>query len=108
MLDRLIVMDNVSGLTDRSETFANFLTISRKYGLTCIYIFHTIYPTRQNLQMILSQTKIFHIFPNSVQTSSIVGIFSYFYSRYKHTYIPETDLRINWINYFEILNSTRK
>ena len=30
-LDRLIVMDDVSGLADRSEEFANFLTASRKY-----------------------------------------------------------------------------
>ena len=47
-LDRLIAMDEVSGLADRSETFANFLTVSRKFGLTCVYIFHTIYPTGQN------------------------------------------------------------
>ena len=46
ILDRVIVMDNVSGLADRLEEFANFLTVSRKYGLTCVYIFHTIYPTR--------------------------------------------------------------
>ena len=47
-LDRLIVMNDVSGLADKSEEFANFLTVSRKFGLTCVYIFHTIYPTRQN------------------------------------------------------------
>ena len=34
ILDRLIVMDNVSGLADRSEEFNNFLTVSRKYGVT--------------------------------------------------------------------------
>ena len=62
MLDRLIVMDDVSDLADRSETFINFLTISRKYGLTCVYIFHTIYQSRQNCQMILSQTKILKTF----------------------------------------------
>ena len=45
VLDRLIVMDNVSGLADRLEKFANFLTVSQNYGLTCVYIFHTIYPT---------------------------------------------------------------
>ena len=36
ILDRLIVMDEVSGLADRSEAFANFLTVSRKFGLTCV------------------------------------------------------------------------
>ena len=88
-------MDNVSGLADRSEAFANFLTVSRKFGLTCVYLFHVIYPTRQNWQMILSQTKFFNIFPGSEQTSSITKILSSFCSRYKHNYIPNKEL---WIN----------
>ena len=29
ILDRLIVMDDVSGLADRSEAFASFLTVSK-------------------------------------------------------------------------------
>ena len=62
ILDRVIVMNNVTGLADRSEKFANFLTVSRKYGLTFLYIFNTIYLTRQHWQMILSQTKIFDFF----------------------------------------------
>ena len=33
-LDGLIVLDDVSGLADRLERFANFLTVSRKFGLT--------------------------------------------------------------------------
>ena len=48
ILDRVIIMDNFSGLADNSEEFANFLTVSRKHGLMCVYIFHTIYPTRQH------------------------------------------------------------
>ena len=82
-LDRLIVMDDVLDLADKSEAFANFLTVSRKFGLTCIIVFHTIYPTRQNWQMILAQTKTFNIFPGSIQTFSIVKILSSFCSRYK-------------------------
>ena len=62
LLDRLIVMDDVLGLADKSTDFANFLTVSRKFGFTCVYIFHTIYLTRNNWQMILSQTKIFIFF----------------------------------------------
>ena len=54
-LERLIVMDDVSSLADKSERFANFLTASRKFGLTCVYIFYTIYPTRQSWKMILAQ-----------------------------------------------------
>ena len=36
ILDKLIAMDGVSGLADKSDEFANFLTVSRKYGLTCV------------------------------------------------------------------------
>ena len=71
IIDKVIVMDDVSGLADKSDEFANFLTVSRKYGITCVYIFHTMYPTRQNWQMIMSQAKIFNFFPGSVQASSI-------------------------------------
>ena len=106
MLDKLIVMDNVSGLADKSEEFSNFLTVSRKFGFTCIYIFHTIYPTRNNWQMILSQTKIFNIFPGSMQTLSVIKISSYC-NRYTYDYIPHRDLRLNWL-YFDISNSNKK
>ena len=41
-------MDDVSGLADKSQEFSNFLTVSRKYGFYCVYVFHTIYPGRQN------------------------------------------------------------
>ena len=85
-------MDDVLDLADKSETFANFLTVSRKLGLTCVIAFHMIYPTRQNWQMILAQTKTFNSFPGSIQTSSIVKILSSFCSRYKYNYIPNRDL----------------
>ena len=62
ILDKVIVMDDVSGLADRSGEFANFLTVSQKYGQTYVYVFPTIYPTRRNWQMIMSQTKIFNFF----------------------------------------------
>ena len=38
-LDCLILLDDVSGLADRSDTFANVLTVSRKFGLKCVYVF---------------------------------------------------------------------
>ena len=47
-IDQLIVMDNVSGLADKSDNFTNFLSVSRKYGFSCLFVFHTIYPNRQN------------------------------------------------------------
>ena len=65
VFDKLNVMDGVSELADKSNNFANFLTVSRKLNFTCVYVSHTLYPTRSNWQMILSQTKIFNIFPGS-------------------------------------------
>ena len=106
-LDRLIAMDDVLSLVNKSETFANFLTVSRKFELTCVYIFHTTYQTRQNCQMVLAQTKIFNISPGSIQTFSIVQILSSFCSRYKYNYIPNRGLWINRL-YFDITNSTKK
>ena len=67
--DRLIVFDDVSGLADKSNKFANFLTVARKYKYNCVYIFHTIYPENITWKTILSQTNIFNIFPASVSLS---------------------------------------
>ena len=43
----LIVMDDVSGVADVSKKFANFLTVSRKFGYQCVYLFHVIAPSTQ-------------------------------------------------------------
>ena len=107
LLNRLIVMDDISGFADKSENSANFLTVSRKFGFSCVYIFHTIYPTRNNWQMILSQTKIFNLFPGSIQASSLVNILSSCCSRYTYEYIPHRDLCLNRL-YFNISSSNKK
>ena len=57
--------------------------------------------------MILAQTKIFNIFPGSIQASSIVKILSSFCNRYRYNHIPNRDLWINRL-YFDISNSTGK
>ena len=72
--DKLIVMDNVSGLAEKSNGFANFLTVTRKFGYTYLDIFHITYPTKSIWQMVLSQTKIFHIFPSTFQLDNILKI----------------------------------
>ena len=36
VLNKFIVMDDVSGLADKSKSFANFLTVSRKFSFTCV------------------------------------------------------------------------
>ena len=106
-INKLSVMSNVSGLAKKSDNFANFLTVSRKYGITCVYIFHTIYPSRKNWQMIMSQTQIFNFFPGSVHTGSLVRILSIFAGNYKNTYISNGNIWINRL-YFEISNSQQK
>ena len=105
ILDKLIVMNGHgdSQKLGKSEEFAKFLTVSRKYGLTCVCIFHTIYPTRQIWQMIMWQTEIFNFFLGSVYPSSIIRILSSFVSRYKNTFTPHRNLWINWL-YFKIYN----
>ena len=55
-MNRLIVLDDVSGVADSSKKFANFLTVSRKYGYNVVYVFHVIMPSNQIWQKILSQT----------------------------------------------------
>ena len=34
VFDKLIVMDDASGLADKSDNFANFLTVSQKFNFT--------------------------------------------------------------------------
>ena len=46
-LDRLIVMDDVSGVADVSKKFSNFATVSRKFGYNYVYVFHLILPASQ-------------------------------------------------------------
>ena len=83
VVNRLIVLDDVSGLADKSEGFSNFLTVTRKYGFSCLYVFHTIYPGRQSWEMIMSQTHIYNFFPGSIHSSRIIKTLSLFASRKK-------------------------
>ena len=67
-------MDDVSGVADVSEKFGNFLTVSRKFGYNCIYIFHVIVPASQIWEKIISKTNIFNIFPASVPHNTVAKI----------------------------------
>ena len=79
-------MDNVSGLADQSQDFSNFLTVSRKYGFSCVYVFHTIYSGRQNWEMLMSQTHIFNFFPCSINNNRILKTLGIFANRKKILY----------------------
>ena len=106
-INKLVIMDNISGLADKSDDFSNFLTVSRKYGFSCVYVFHTIYPGRQEWEMIMSQTRIFNFFPGSVHSSRILKNLALFASRQKNTYLPNRQVWLNKL-YFKISNSKEK
>ena len=72
-MNHLIVMDDVSSVTDISRKFATFLTVSRKSACHCVYVFHVI-ATSQIWQKINSQTNFLNIFPSSVPQNSVVKI----------------------------------
>ena len=65
-MDRLIVMDDVSGVAVISKKFTNFLTVSRNFGYHCIRVFQVISSSTQIWQKIISQINIFNIFLASV------------------------------------------
>ena len=105
--DRLIVFDDVSGLADKSNKFASFLTIARKYKYNCVYIFHTIYPENTIWKTILSQTNIFNIFPASVSLSSVRRILDNSCVRKSSKYIPRTHFWLNRL-FIELANKSQK
>ena len=106
-ITQLIVMNDASGLADKSEEFSNFLIVSRKYGFSCLYVFHTIYPGRQSWEMIMFQTHIFNFFPESIHSSRILKTLSLFASRQKNIYLPNQQVWLNRL-YFQISNSKEK
>ena len=89
VFDRLIVIDDVSGLADKSNEFCSFLTVSRKYRYSCIYIFHIVFPTLSNWQMNLSQTKFLNIFPSAIQLGNMSKILTNSCDRETLKYIPK-------------------
>ena len=105
--DRLIVFDDVSGLADKSNKFASFLTVARKYRYNCVYIFHTIYPENAIWKTILSQTNIFNIFPASVSLSSVRRILDNSCVRKSSKYIPRTHFWLNRL-FIELANKSQK
>ena len=106
-MDRLIVLDDVSGVADLSKKFANFLTVSRKYGYNVVYVFHVIIPSNQIWQKILSQTNIFNIFPASVPFNSVSKILQANCISRGKGYIPVRSLWLTRL-FTELANSHEK
>ena len=92
-------MDDVSGLTDQSKTFAISLTVARKFNYTFVYIC----PEKSIWRTILSQTNIFNIFPASVSLGSVRKILEGVSIRKTRKYIPQPALWISRL-FIELAN----
>ena len=89
---RLIIADDVSGLADNSTKFANFVTVARKFGYHCLYIFHAIHPEKAIWRTILLQTNLLNIFPASVPLSTVKRVLEANCIRSTNKYIPVNSL----------------
>ena len=97
-------MEDVAGLADKSNDFANFLKVRQKFGYICLYIFHIIYPTKSIWQIILPQTKISNIFLPTIQLGNIIKILTNNCDRKTISYIRDL-----WINrlYLSLSNESK-
>ena len=89
-------MDDVLGLADRSTEFSSFLTVSKKFGYICFYVFRIVFPNKSTWHMILSQTKIFNIFPSVIQLGNMLKILTNKCDRETINYIPSNNF---WTGY---------
>ena len=106
-LDQLIIMDDVSGVADISKKFANFLTVSRKFGYNCVYVFHVINPSSQIWQKIISQTNSFNIFPASVPYNTVAKILQSNCILQSKKYVPARSLWLSKV-FTDLANSHEK
>ena len=106
-MDHLIVMDDISGVADISKKFANFLTVSRKFGYHSVYVFHVIAPATQIWPKKMSQTNIFSIFPTSVPQSTVVKILQSNFILQPVKYVPVRSLWLNRV-FTDLANSNGK
>ena len=106
-LDRLIIMDDVSGVAVVSKKFANFLTVFKKFGYNCVYVFHVIVPASQIWQKITSQTNIFTIFPASVPHNAVAKIIQSNCILRSKKHVPARSLWLNRV-FTDLANSHEK
>ena len=97
-------MDNVLGLADKPSDFGSFFHCLQKIWIYVIFLFHISYLSNVNWQAIISLTKIFKIFPDSIQVASAAKILSSNCNCETFHYILNRDLWFNQL-YFEISNS---
>ena len=100
-------MNDVYGVVDTSKKFANVLTVSRKFGYNCVYVFHVIVPASQIWQKIISQTNIFNIFPASVPNNTVAKIIQSNCILQSKKYVPARSLWLNRV-FTDLANSHEK
>ena len=105
-MDRLIVMDDVSGVAENCKKFAEFLTVCRKYKYHSIYVFDVLAPETQIWKNILSQTNIFNIFLSSVPYDTVSKILQSNCKQTRQKYIPARSMWLHRV--FTDLASTNK
>ena len=103
-MDRLIIMDDVSGIADVSKNFSNFLTVSRKFVYNCVYVFHVIVSSSQVWQKIICQT---NIFPASVPFNTLSKIIQSNCILQSKKYVPARSLWLNQV-FSDLANSHEK
>ena len=108
IIQHLIVLDDVSGLADRSNTFTNFLTVTRKFGYHWVYISHITLPEKQILKKIISQTNAFNIFPSSIPYQTVARLLQSNVVRTTTKYLPPRSLWMNSFFFFELANDDEK
>ena len=98
---------DVSGVADVSKKFAKFLTVSRKFGYNCVYVFHVIVTASQIWQKIVSQTNISNIFSASIPHSTVTKIIQRNCILQSKKYVPACSL---WLNraFTDLANSHEK
>ena len=64
--DSLIVLDDVSGLADKSPSFVTFMIGCRTFGYSLLYVFHETVQSSPRWKDILSQKQIFCVFPSAL------------------------------------------
>ena len=89
----LVIFDDMSTIADKSKAFSHFLTVSRKYGYSCVYILHNLMQNNSDIwQLILANTKIIVLFKSVTISSPVVNILYQNAIRNTTKYIPRQDL----------------
>ena len=100
-------MDDVSGLADKSNTFANFLIVAKMFGNHCVYIFQIILLEKEIWKKLILQTKVFNILPSSIPYQTVVRLLESNVVKTKKKYLPARSLWINKL-FIELASNNEK